>query len=130
MDKYRLVVNPYDLEKWVNDMASQGWHLKKFTWIRFTFERGDPGSYIYRHDELERNGTSYEDEYLFKAVTLLNLIIGFINLYIGLGQSTERFLNTGVSFFNFVVVIIMYMHILKVEKRKKGLQRELHIFEG
>ncbi|MFC9541150.1 DUF2812 domain-containing protein [Lysinibacillus sp. NPDC056959] len=64
MDKYRLVVNPYDIERWVNDMANQGWHLKKFTWIRFTFERGEPGSYIYRHDELERFGTSYEDEYL------------------------------------------------------------------
>lgn len=64
MDKYRLVVNPYDIEKWVNDMASQGWHLKKFTWIRFTFERGEPGSYIYRHDELERFGASYEDDYL------------------------------------------------------------------
>ncbi|KOS64169.1 MULTISPECIES: DUF2812 domain-containing protein [Lysinibacillus] len=35
MDKYRLVINPYDIEKWVNDMASQGWHLQKFTWIRF-----------------------------------------------------------------------------------------------
>ncbi|MFB7156366.1 MULTISPECIES: DUF2812 domain-containing protein [unclassified Lysinibacillus] len=45
-------------------MASQGWHLKKFTWIRFTFESGEPGSYIYRHDELERFGASYEDEYL------------------------------------------------------------------
>ncbi|WP_433596177.1 DUF2812 domain-containing protein [Lysinibacillus xylanilyticus] len=64
MDKYRLVVNPYDIEKWVNDMASQGWLLKKFTWIRFTFERGEPGSYIFRHDELERFGASYEDEYL------------------------------------------------------------------
>lgn len=64
MDKYRLAINPYDIEKWVNDMASRGWHLKKFTWILFTFERGDPGSYIYRHDELERNGASYEDEYL------------------------------------------------------------------
>jgi len=63
MNKYRLAVNPYDIEKWVNDMARQGWHLKKFAWIRFTFERGEPGSYIYRHDELERYGASYEDEY-------------------------------------------------------------------
>ena len=28
MNKYRLAVNPYDIEKWVNDMARQGWHLK------------------------------------------------------------------------------------------------------
>ncbi|MFJ7732486.1 DUF2812 domain-containing protein [Lysinibacillus sp. NPDC097231] len=64
MHKYRLMINPYAIENWVNDMASQGWHLKKFTWIRFTFERGEPGDYIYRHDELERFGTHYEDDYL------------------------------------------------------------------
>ena len=28
MHKYRLMINPYAIEKWVNDMASQGWHLK------------------------------------------------------------------------------------------------------
>lgn len=64
MHKYRMMINPYAIEKWVNDMACQGWHLKKFTWIRFTFERGEPGSYIYRHDELERFGTHYEEDYL------------------------------------------------------------------
>ncbi len=64
MHKYRWVVNPYDIEKWINEMATQGWHLQKFTWTRFTFERGEPGSYIYRHDELDRLGAPYEDEYL------------------------------------------------------------------
>jgi len=64
LHKYWLVMNPYDIEKRVNEMASQGWHLKKFTWIRFTFEQDEPGSYIYRHDELERFGSTYEDEYL------------------------------------------------------------------
>ncbi|WP_369595359.1 DUF2812 domain-containing protein [Lysinibacillus pakistanensis] len=64
LHKYWLVMNPNDIEKRVNEMASQGWHLKKFTWIRFTFEQDEPGSYIYRHDELERFGSTYEDEYL------------------------------------------------------------------
>lgn len=64
MHKYRLMINPYAIENWVNNLACQGWHLKKFTWIRFTFERGEPGSHIYRHDELERFGTYYEEDYL------------------------------------------------------------------
>lgn len=63
MHKYRFVFNPYDMEKWINDMAAQGWHLKKFTWLRFSFERGEPGSHIYRHDELEW-GTAHGDDYL------------------------------------------------------------------
>lgn len=28
MHKYRLMINPYAIEKWVNDMACKGWHLK------------------------------------------------------------------------------------------------------
>ncbi|WP_342546305.1 DUF2812 domain-containing protein [Lysinibacillus sp. FSL K6-4013] len=63
MHKYRLMINPYAIEKWVNDMASLGWHLKKFTWIRFTFERGAPNSNIYRHDEFWRFGSPYEEDY-------------------------------------------------------------------
>lgn len=63
MHKYRMVVNPYALEEWINDMAAHGWHLKKFSWVRFTFERGEPSSYIYRHDEVEW-GTPHENDYL------------------------------------------------------------------
>lgn len=63
MHKYRFAVNPYDMEKWINEMATQGWHLKGFTWVRFTFERGEPDSYIYRHDELEW-GAAHENDYL------------------------------------------------------------------
>lgn len=63
MHKYRIAVNPYVLEEWINDMAAQGWHLKKFSWVRFTFARGEPSSYIYRHDEVEW-GTPYENDYL------------------------------------------------------------------
>jgi len=64
MHRYRLMINPYAIENWVNDMACQGWHLKNFTWIRFTFERGEPASYIYRHDEMERFDKHYEEDYL------------------------------------------------------------------
>lgn len=67
---------------------------------------------------------------LFIAATLINILFGFINLYMGLGESTERFLNMGASFLSFVVVIIVCIQILKVERRKIRLQRELHIFEG
>ena len=63
MHKYRIIVNPYALEEWINDMAAQGWHLKKFSWVRFTFERGEPNSHSYRHDEVEW-GTPYENDYL------------------------------------------------------------------
>ena len=68
MHKYHFDWNPYSLEKWVNEMAAHNWHLKKFPWVRFTFEPGEPSSYSYRHDELEW-GTPHE-------MTILN----FFNL--------------------------------------------------
>lgn len=46
----------FDWEKeecWVNEMCAQGWHLKKFLGCVFTFERGEPGAYIYRNEFLK-----------------------------------------------------------------------------
>ncbi|WP_134021705.1 DUF2812 domain-containing protein [Lysinibacillus sp. YR326] len=171
---YRFFLDYEKEEAWVNDMAEQGWYLKRTMVGYFIFEKGEPGQYIYRNELIKGKSQDYFDflesmniefvskfgvwayyrkkksegpfvlfsdssskikylksiSRLFIAVTFLNLLIGFFNLYIGLGESTERFLNTGVSFLNFVVVMIMCMQILKVERRKKGLQRELHIFEA
>lgn len=171
---YRFFLDYEKEEAWVNNMAEQGWHLKRTMVGYFIFEKGEPGQYIYRNELVKGKKQDYYNfletmniefvskfgvwayyrkkksegpfelfsdsstklkylksiSRLFISVTFLNLILGFINLYIGFGESTERFVNTGVSFLNFVVVMIMYMQILKVEKRKKGLQRELHIFEG
>jgi len=171
---YRFFLDYEKEEAWVNDMAEQGWHLKRTMVGYFIFEKGEPGQYIYRNELVKGKKQDYYDfletmniefvskfgvwayyrkkksegpfelfsdnsskikyltsiSRLFIAVTFLNLLIGFINLYMGLGESTERILNTGVSFLNFVVVIIMCTQILKVERRKKGLQRELHIFEA
>ncbi|MEY9971375.1 hypothetical protein ABH966_001748 [Lysinibacillus sp. RC46] len=171
---YRFFLDYEKEEAWVNDMAEQGWHLKRTMVGYFIFEKGEPGQYIYRNELVKGKKQDYFDfletmniefvskfgvwayyrkkksegpfelfsdssskikyltliSRLFIAATFLNLLIGFINLYILLGESTERILYTGVPFLNFVVVIIMCTQILKVERRKKGLQRELHIFEA
>lgn len=171
---YRFFLDYEQEEAWVNDMAVQGWHLKRTMLGYFIFEKGEPEQYIYRNELVKNKNQDYFEfletmniefvsnfggwayyrkrksegpfelfsdssskikylksiNRLFISVTLLNLFWGFSNLYIGLGESTERFLNIGVSLLNFVVVMIMFMPILKIERRKKGLQRELHIFEG
>ncbi|MBG9453053.1 hypothetical protein ABE61_02950 [Lysinibacillus sphaericus] len=171
---YRFFLDYEKEEAWVNDMAAQGWHLKRTMVGYFMFEKGEPGQYIYRNELIKGKSQEYFDfletmniefvskfgvwayyrkkksegpfelfsdssskikyltliSRLFIAVTFLNLLIGFINLYILLGESTEIILTTGVSSINFVIVIIMCTQILKVERRKKGLQRELHIFEA
>lgn len=35
-------------ERWLNEMAQQGWILAEVGWCRYTFEKGEPGSYIIR----------------------------------------------------------------------------------
>lgn len=35
-------------EEWLNDMALQGWALCEVNWIRFTFEKTEPGEYAVR----------------------------------------------------------------------------------
>ncbi|MGE8037229.1 hypothetical protein B1B04_04425 [Lysinibacillus sp. KCTC 33748] len=171
---YRFFLDYEQEEAWVNNMAEQGWHLKRTMLGYFIFEKGEPGQYIYRNELVKNKNQDYFEfletmdiefiskfggwayyrkqkskgpfelfsdssskiQYLksisrlFISITFLNLLFGFINLNIGLGESTESFLNTGISLLNFVVVMIMCIQIYKVERRKIGLQRELHIFEG
>jgi len=40
-------------EKWLNDMAAKGLNLVKYSFVRYTFEEGTPGEYIYRIELLE-----------------------------------------------------------------------------
>ena len=40
--KFRFFIDHENEEKWINDMAEQGWHLKKFWPFVFVFEKGTP----------------------------------------------------------------------------------------
>ncbi|KOS68835.1 hypothetical protein AEA09_09975 [Lysinibacillus contaminans] len=48
--KFRFFIDHENEEEWVNDMAEQGWHLKKFWPFVHIFEKGNPGEYIYRNE--------------------------------------------------------------------------------
>lgn len=47
---YRFFIDYEKEEQWINDMAAQGWHLKKALIGYFIFEQGQPGEYIYRNE--------------------------------------------------------------------------------
>ena len=48
MHKYRFYIDHESEEKWINEMAEQGWNLKKFWPFVHVFEKGNPSEYIYR----------------------------------------------------------------------------------
>lgn len=52
-------------ENWLNKMAAKGYHLVKYTFLRYHFEKGKPGAYEYRLELLENSPDSEESqEYL------------------------------------------------------------------
>ena len=59
--KYRFFIDYEKEERWVNDMAQQGWNLQKFMLIRYTFEKGEVGEYHYRNELI---GSRNIDDYL------------------------------------------------------------------
>lgn len=59
--KYRFFIDHEHEEKWINDMAEQGWHLKKFWPFVFVFEKGEPGEYIYRNEKVLTRKKDYFD---------------------------------------------------------------------
>ena len=50
MNKIKFYFDYEKEEKWINEMCKAGWHLKKFRGCLFTFERGEPGAYVYRNE--------------------------------------------------------------------------------
>lgn len=60
----RVVWKPYmDFEKeesWLNEMAAEGWEMTRYTWCRYVFTKGTPGSYLYRIQLLPK-ATSAEE---------------------------------------------------------------------
>ena len=47
-------------ERWLNEMALEGWALQSVGWCRYTFERTEPGEYTIRL-EMRAPDESYLD---------------------------------------------------------------------
>lgn len=65
MWKFRLFFDDQKEEKWINEMAAQGWHFKRSFLRGYFFEKGEIGEYIYRCDLLNNFGMGKEvQEYI------------------------------------------------------------------
>ncbi|MBD8070718.1 DUF2812 domain-containing protein [Bacillus sp. PS06] len=79
--KYRFYADYEKEEKWVNEMAAQGWHLKKFSLGRFTFEEGEPGAFIYRNEFINLSVDEKKDYFEFlknSGITIINEFGGWV----------------------------------------------------
>ena len=47
-------------ERWLNEMAQEGWALKKASFCTFVFEKTEPGEYIIRVETLD-NSSDFEN---------------------------------------------------------------------
>lgn len=48
--KIRLFFDYEKEEEWVNLMAKKGWNLTSFWLVYYSFEKGEPGEFIYRNE--------------------------------------------------------------------------------
>lgn len=62
--KYRFYVDYEKEEQWVNEMSQEGWHLERFMVIRYSFVKGEPGTYIYRNELLNGLTSGEKNNYL------------------------------------------------------------------
>lgn len=62
---YRLYTDYEKEERWLNEMAGQGWHLVRYRLGGYRFEQGEPGEWIYRIELLPADPKSAaSQEYL------------------------------------------------------------------
>ena len=50
MTKFKLLFNKDEETKWINDLAEQGWAMRSFFSGFYSFERCQPGEYLYQVD--------------------------------------------------------------------------------
>ncbi|MGN7477264.1 DUF2812 domain-containing protein [Solibacillus silvestris] len=56
MRKFNIMLDDAKEERWINELANDGWHFKSFHFPFYTFEKGEPGEYVYRTEMLEGIG--------------------------------------------------------------------------
>ncbi|MET4560199.1 hypothetical protein ABIA69_001343 [Lysinibacillus parviboronicapiens] len=67
---------------------------------------------------------------LFIPLALLNVVMGILNITLGITGSSQSLLNTCLGLFNIIASMLLWVPIFKIVKRKKRLEQALHIFEG
>lgn len=69
-------------ERWLNEMAAQGWHFVKYSFpFRYTFERGEPGAYQYCLQALEHKIGSMESQNYIAFLRDMNIEVVDSYLY-------------------------------------------------
>lgn len=76
MKKFKIFIDYEQEERWINDMCAQGWHLKKITLWTFTFEKSEPGKYIYRNTLLTYVGDQSYSEFLVESGVEIVCVFG------------------------------------------------------
>lgn len=56
MTKFKLLFNKDEETVWINDLAKQGWAMKSFFLGFYSFERCQPGEYLYQIDFADKFG--------------------------------------------------------------------------
>lgn len=79
--KYLFIWDWEEEERWLNEMAAQGWHFVKYTFpFSYTFEKGEPNAYQYCLQALDsKMGSKETQDYL---AFLRDMDIEFVDSYL------------------------------------------------
>lgn len=67
--RYFTIADYEKEERWLNEMAREGWNLTAVGFCRYIFRRGKPGEYIYKLDVVERTESDEVKESYFNFLT-------------------------------------------------------------
>ena len=64
--RYFTIADYEQEEKWINSMSRCGWNLLRTNGLIYTFEKGEPGEYIYKIDLPRESMTNVEADAYYK----------------------------------------------------------------
>jgi len=67
---------------------------------------------------------------IFITIAILCILVGLFNIYIGLTTSPFVAISISLGLINVFLGLLIFVPIRKIQRRKKSLENDLHIFEG
>ena len=119
--RYRFYLDYEKEEKWINEMAAQGWHLKKFLLGSFTFTKGEPGAYIYRNEFITGKSLKEKKDYFQflsdSGITIIHEFGGWVYMKKAAAEGPfELYTDTAskIDYFKRMLNIFLFLFFINV----------------
>lgn len=119
--KYRFYLDYEKEEKWINDMAVNGWDLEKFSLGRFKFTKGEPGKFVYRNELISGMSPTEKKDYFEilkdSGITIIQEFGGWIYMKKAVSEGPLEIytdIKSKIDYYNRILNLFLLLFIVNI----------------